>query len=55
VSANALWAIASLVVLAADSFSPTTVGGVWIGLQAMVVAGFAALQVYAQRIGAPAA
>ena len=55
VAANAAWALASLVVLVADSFSPTTVGSVWIALQAVVVAGFAALQTHAQRIGAPAA
>ena len=51
VAANAIWAADSLVVLAAGWLSPTTVGGVWIALQALVVAGFAALQAYALRVG----
>jgi hypothetical protein len=43
-AANALWVIGSLVFAAADLSSPTTVGTVWIVLQALVVGGFAALQ-----------
>ena len=42
--ANALWAIASLAFAIAAISSPTTVGTVWIVLQALVVGGFAALQ-----------
>jgi hypothetical protein len=49
VTANAIWAADSLVVLAAGWLSPTTFGGVWIALQALVVAGFAGLQAYALR------
>ena len=51
VEANVAWAIASLVVVATDGFSPTTGGSVWIVLQAMTVAGFAALQAYALKRG----
>jgi hypothetical protein len=43
-SANALWMIASLVFALAAVSSPTTVGTVWIVLQALVVGGFATLQ-----------
>lgn len=49
VAANAIWAVDSLVVLAAGWLSPTIAGGVWIALQALVVAGFAGLQTYALR------
>jgi hypothetical protein len=49
VAANALWAAGSLVVAAAGVGGPTTVGTVWIGLQAVVVAAFAALQVAGAR------
>ena len=44
VVANALWAIDSVVAAAAQWGSPTTAGTVWIALQAVVVAGFACLQ-----------
>ena len=44
IAANAIWAADSLIVLAAGWTSPTTVGAIWIGLQALVVAGFATLQ-----------
>ena len=49
IEGNAIWVTASLVVLAANWLSPTLGGGVWIALQATVVAGFAALQAYALR------
>jgi hypothetical protein len=42
--ANLTWAAGSLLVLALDTFTPDPVGQVWIALQAVVVAGFAALQ-----------
>jgi hypothetical protein len=51
--ANALWVIASLAFAAADASSPTTVGTVWIVLQALVVGGFASLQLAAYRATAP--
>jgi hypothetical protein len=44
IDANILWSVASIVLLALDTFTPSTVGQVWIALQALVVAGFAALQ-----------
>ena len=47
--ANALWAVGSIAFVALDAGSPTTVGEVWIVLQALVVAGFAGLQVLANR------
>jgi hypothetical protein len=49
IGANALWVAGSLVFLALGESSPTTAGSVWIGLQAAVVAGFAALQAYTRR------
>jgi hypothetical protein len=49
VAANALWAAGSVLVAAAGVGSPTAVGTVWIGLQAVVVAAFAALQVAGAR------
>jgi hypothetical protein len=45
VAANVAWAVGSLVAFAADAWSPTTAGAVWIVLQAVTVALFAALQV----------
>jgi hypothetical protein len=45
VAANVAWAAASLVAVAAEAWSPTTAGAVWIALQAVTVALFAALQV----------
>jgi hypothetical protein len=48
-AANAVWAIGSLVFAAAGASSPTTVGTVWVVLQALVVGGFAALQALASR------
>jgi hypothetical protein len=42
--ANAAWAIGSLAFAIAQVSSPTAVGTVWTVMQAIVVAGFAALQ-----------
>lgn len=44
ITVNAAWALASIAVAIGDVTSPTTVGAVWIVGQAVVVAGFAALQ-----------
>jgi hypothetical protein len=44
IAANAAWAVGSLLALASDAFTPTTGGQVWIAVQAVAVAGFAALQ-----------
>ena len=44
VALNAVWAADSLAVAALGWGSPTALGAVWIVLQAVVVAGFAALQ-----------
>ena len=44
IAANALWAIDSLIALALDWFTPTTLGQVLIAAQAVLVAGLAALQ-----------
>ena len=49
VAANVLWAIGSVVAVVTGAGSPTTVGAVWLVLQAAVVAGFAALQITALR------
>jgi hypothetical protein len=49
VGANAAWATGSLVFLALGASSPTVAGGVWIALQAVVVAAFAALQLSVLR------
>jgi hypothetical protein len=48
-TANAVWAIGSLVFAAVGASSPSTVGTVWVVLQALVVGGFAALQALASR------
>jgi hypothetical protein len=45
IAGNALWVIASLAAAIAGWQDPTTAGTVWIVLQAIVVAGFAELQV----------
>jgi hypothetical protein len=50
-AANAVWAIGSVVLAALAASSPTTVGTVWIVLQALVVGGLAALQALAMRSG----
>jgi hypothetical protein len=44
IAANVLWALDSALLLAADWFSPTAAGQVVIALQAVGVAGLAALQ-----------
>jgi hypothetical protein len=44
IALNALWAVGSVVVVLAGAGTPTTVGAVWIALQAVVVAAFAGLQ-----------
>ncbi len=44
IAANALWSIASLAVAFAGALPATTLGSIWIVLQAVVVAGFAVLQ-----------
>ena len=49
VAVNALWAADSVVAAAVDLGSPTTTGAVWMVLQAVVVAGFAAVQAAALR------
>ena len=46
---NALWAVGSVVAVLTDAGTPTTVGAVWIVLQAVVVAAFAVLQVAGLR------
>jgi hypothetical protein len=49
IAANVVWVGASLIVLAGGWLEPSTIGGIWIGLQAVVVGGFAALQAAALR------
>ena len=49
IAANVLWAVDSVLLLAADWFSPTAAGQVVIALQAAGVAGLAALQVASLR------
>ena len=44
IAANALWALDSVLLLAADAFSPTLAGQIAIAVQAAGVAGLAALQ-----------
>jgi hypothetical protein len=44
IAANVLWAVDSLIALALDWFTPTTVGQILIAVQAVLVAGLAALQ-----------
>jgi hypothetical protein len=49
VAANAVWALDSIAVVAFDWGTPTTLGAVWIALQALVVGAFAAAQAFAAR------
>jgi hypothetical protein len=49
IEGNALWVAASLLLLALDTFTPTTAGQVWIALQAVTVGGLAALQLQGLR------
>ncbi len=44
IAVNVLWAADSIAFLATGVSDPTTAGGVWIVMQALVVAGFAGLQ-----------
>ncbi len=44
IAGNALWVVASFVFLFAGWHDPTTAGTVWTVLQALIVAGFAELQ-----------
>lgn len=44
-----LWAVGSVVIAATGVGGPTAVGAAWTVLQAVVVAGFAALQVAGLR------
>jgi hypothetical protein len=49
IGANVVWALDSVLAAALDWGTPSTAGAVWIVLQALVVAGFAAFQAYAAR------
>jgi hypothetical protein len=49
VAANGAWAAMSIAAVLADWGTPSTAGSVWIVLQAIVVAGFAELQLAALR------
>jgi hypothetical protein len=46
---NAAWAVGSIAAVLADLGTPTTVGAVWMIAQALVVAGFAELQLTGLR------
>jgi len=46
---NALWVVDSLALVTLGWYDPSTAGSAWVVLQAIVVAGFAALQAYAVR------
>lgn len=48
IAVNVLWAADSIAFLASGLSDPTTVGGIWIVMQALVVAGFAVLQAAAR-------
>ena len=49
IAGNAVWALDSMVAAGAGWGDPTTAGAVWLVLQALVVAGFAALQLAGLR------
>jgi hypothetical protein len=49
ITGNLRWTAGSIAVVVADLGSPTTVGAVWLVLQAVVVAGFAILQLSGLR------
>lgn len=49
IALNAAWAIGCIAAALADVGTPTTVGAVWIVAQALVVAGFAELQLAGLR------
>jgi hypothetical protein len=44
IAINVLWTVDSIAFLAAGLADPTTLGAIWIVMQALVVAGFAGLQ-----------
>jgi hypothetical protein len=44
IAINVLWTVDSIAFLAVGLADPTTLGAIWIVMQALVVAGFAALQ-----------
>ena len=44
IAVNALWVVDSVVLLVTGAYEPSTVGSVWIGLQALTVAGLTGLQ-----------
>ena len=49
ITGNLLWSAGSIAVVVADLGTPTTIGAVWLVLQAIVVAGFAGLQIAGLR------
>ncbi len=49
IAANVAWAAASVAALFTGALSPTLIGGLWIGAQAVVVGGFAAAQNWVLR------
>ena len=49
IGANELWVAASIVVLIADTWTPSTAGAVWTAMQAATVAAFAVLQLIGLR------
>ena len=49
ITGNLLWTAGSVAVVVADLGTPTTIGAVWLVLQAVVVAGFAVLQLAGLR------
>lgn len=51
VGVNVVWAVASVLALVTGGMNPTLAGGVWIVVLAIVVAGFAELQVIGLRRG----
>jgi hypothetical protein len=51
IALNGLWAAGSIAFVALGVEDPTTVGGIWIVLQAIVVAGFAELQALGRSSG----
>ena len=49
IALNAVWAVGCVTAVLADLGTPTTIGAVWIVAQALVVAGFAELQLAGLR------
>ena len=49
IALNVLWSVGSVVAVVGDAGSPSTVGAVWLVVQALVVAAFAALQLAGLR------